>query len=62
MRRCGVWNTQKVDWEGDKDWTLKRSNNKKIWDIELNREFTNKVESFDTAIEPKLTLYFVVKD
>jgi hypothetical protein len=23
-RRCGMWNSQRVDWEGDKVWTVKK--------------------------------------
>jgi hypothetical protein len=23
-RRYGMWNSKKVDWEGDKEWTVKK--------------------------------------
>ena len=28
-RRCGMWNSQRVDWKGDKVWTVKNTKFKK---------------------------------
>jgi hypothetical protein len=30
-RWCGMWNSQKVDWEGDKVWTAKKIKRIKKW-------------------------------